>query len=63
MLVGTKCDLVEEREVDRDEAEQFAKENNLPYMECSAKSGQEVNELFRKLTTMMKHNVIDIKLR
>lgn len=32
-------------------------------MECSAKSGQSVNEVFIKLTSMMKHNVIDVKLR
>lgn len=32
-------------------------------MECSAKSGESVTEVFLRLTTMMKHNVIDVRLR
>jgi GTPase SAR1 family protein len=57
ILVGNKKDLEEQREVSEEEAKDFAKQYNIPYMECSAKSGQSIEEAFYTLGKMMKdHN-------
>ncbi|NXA39177.1 RAB17 protein, partial [Eudromia elegans] len=45
-LVGNKTDLAAEREVTAEEGEEFAKSRNLLFMETSAKSNYQVNELF-----------------
>lgn len=42
MLVGNKMDLENKRQVTKEEAEDFAKQYGIPYMECSAKSGQSI---------------------
>ncbi|KAH9603912.1 hypothetical protein KSS87_017996 [Heliosperma pusillum] len=44
MLVGNKCDLAHRRAVSTEEGEQFAKEHGLIFMECSAKTAQNVEE-------------------
>jgi len=53
MLIGNKYDLVSEspatRTVSREEAEKFAKQYNLNYMETSAKTGFNVKESFEFL--------------
>ena len=54
MLVGNKMDLEQQREVTTEEARDFAKQYSIPYMECSAKSGQSINEAFQMLGKMMK---------
>ncbi len=48
-LVGNKCDLVKRRVVPKEDAEVFAQENGLQYVETSAKSAAGVDEAF--LTT------------
>ena len=45
ILFGNKCEL-EKREVTKEEAEKFAKENDIPYIETSAKSGINIDEGF-----------------
>ncbi|XP_025904285.1 ras-related protein Rab-17 [Nothoprocta perdicaria] len=45
-LVGNKADLAAEREVTTEEGEEFAQSKSLLYMETSAKSNYQVNELF-----------------
>ena len=47
-LVGNKSDLNEKRSVTKDEGELFAKERGFIFQEVSAKSGQNVNNLFYK---------------
>uniref|UniRef100_A0A3B3ZA25 Uncharacterized protein n=1 Tax=Periophthalmus magnuspinnatus TaxID=409849 RepID=A0A3B3ZA25_9GOBI len=49
MLVGNWCDEVR-REVSREEAERLAEELDMPYVETSAKTGQNVSEVFENLT-------------
>ena len=44
--MGNKSDLVYNRVVSREEADNFAKEHNLPYIETSAKEGVNIEELF-----------------
>ena len=48
ILFGNKCDLPE-RQVTKEEAEAFAKQNNLPYLETSAKNKININEGFEKI--------------
>ena len=45
ILFGNKCEL-ENRAVTKEEAEQFAKKNNIPYIETSAKSKINIDEGF-----------------
>ncbi|OMJ87924.1 hypothetical protein SteCoe_10248 [Stentor coeruleus] len=46
VLVANKVDLDSQRVVSREEAEKFAKENKLIYLETSAKTAYNVNETF-----------------
>ena len=48
-LVGNKSDLVDSRAVSFEEAENFAKSNNLKYLEESAKTGDNIELVFDKL--------------
>merc|ERR1712051_30853 len=48
LLVGNKKDLEDEREVTFLEASRFAQENDLVFVETSAKSGENVEEAFLK---------------
>ncbi|KAG6957581.1 hypothetical protein JG687_00009901 [Phytophthora cactorum] len=51
-LVGNKCDLpADKRAVTAEEARQFAAEHHMAYIETSAKTGQNVNEVFRDIIT------------
>ena len=47
-LVGNKSDLNEKRAVTKDEGETFSKERGFIFQEVSAKSGNNVNNLFYK---------------
>jgi Ras-related protein Rab-2A len=52
MLIGNKCDLSHRRAVSYEEGEQFAKEHGLVFMEASAKTAQNVEEvIFHALFT------------
>eukprot|EP00928_Gymnodinium_smaydae_P061460 TRINITY_DN45526_c0_g1_i1.p1 TRINITY_DN45526_c0_g1~~TRINITY_DN45526_c0_g1_i1.p1 ORF type:complete len:215 (+),score=53.79 TRINITY_DN45526_c0_g1_i1:103-747(+) len=48
-LVGNKTDLADRRQVSTEEGEEKAKENNVHFIETSAKSGKEIKTLFRQL--------------
>lgn len=45
-LAGNKADLANSRTVDYEEAKQYADENGLLFMETSAKTAVNVNEIF-----------------
>jgi GTPase SAR1 family protein len=45
MLIGNKCDLDHRRAVSTEEGAQFAKEHGLVFMETSAKTAQNVEEV------------------
>ena len=45
-LIGNKIDLEAERKVSTEEANKFAQENNLSYIEVSAKTGFNIKKLF-----------------
>ena len=49
-LVGNKSDLEEKRKISKEKAENFAKENDLIYLETSAKNNDNVSKLFEYFT-------------
>ena len=54
LMVGSKLDLEFKRAVSRDEAFELAKKNNLyGYLECSAKSGEHVSDIFEEISRLM----------
>jgi small GTP-binding protein len=53
LLVGNKSDLVNDRAVNRTEAEAFAREFQLYYIESSAKDGTGVGDVFAILSCLM----------
>jgi small GTP-binding protein len=54
LMVGSKLDLEYKRAVSREEAFELAKENNLfGYLECSAKSGENVEDIFKEISRLM----------
>ncbi|MHA1341124.1 MAG: GTP-binding protein [Promethearchaeota archaeon] len=53
LLVGNKKDLVDERQISREEAEELAKELNMYYIESSAKDGTGVGDVFAILSCLM----------
>jgi small GTP-binding protein len=50
VLIGNKIDLISKREVEIEEAQKFAKENEIPlFMECSAKNSTNISEIFHSI--------------
>ena len=58
VLVGGKADLVESREVSSDEALEVVESGGLDaFIECDAKTGKNVENLFETLTKLMIHRL------
>ena len=57
-LFGCKCDEVERREVRKEEAERFAKDNNLFYIETSAKLNINIKEGIEKIANEVYESLI-----
>jgi small GTP-binding protein len=55
-LVGNKLDLANKRAVEHNEAKSYADENNLLFMETSAKTAVNVNEVFTAIATRLPKN-------
>jgi len=49
VLVGNKIDKKDQREVQKEEGEDLAEEFHLPFFECSALTGEKINEAFMEL--------------
>lgn len=54
LLVGNKADLEERRVVGQDEAQEQARQWNVPYVETSAKTRQNVDQVFIELMRMIR---------
>ncbi|GLU01253.1 hypothetical protein SLE2022_185660 [Rubroshorea leprosula] len=54
MLVGNKCELENERAVSKEEAEQFAQQNGLLFVETSAATSLNVEEAFKRTANALK---------
>jgi len=50
LIIGNKCDLLQDRAVTYDEAKEFADYLNIPYVECSAQDNLNVDYAFNSLT-------------
>lgn len=63
-LIGNKSDLDAQRDVTYEEAKQFAEENGLMFMECSAKTGENVEDAFletaRKIYANIQNGILDL---
>ncbi|MBD3190195.1 MAG: GTP-binding protein [Candidatus Heimdallarchaeota archaeon] len=53
ILVGNKMDLIQTRVITQEEAQQFAQEHNLPYIETSAKKKTNLQNLLDLLLDML----------
>mmetsp|Transcript_28911 Transcript_28911/g.32119 ORF Transcript_28911/g.32119 Transcript_28911/m.32119 type:complete len:210 (+) Transcript_28911:91-720(+) len=54
LLVGNKCDLVNERKVAYDSAKEFADQLSLIFLETSAKNSTNVEEAFTKMASAIR---------
>ncbi|KAH7648834.1 RAB6 [Cryptosporidium xiaoi] len=52
-LIGNKADLEDRRQVKYEEAEKLAQENNIMFIETSAKNGYNIKSLFKKLAATL----------
>jgi len=63
VMIGNKVDLAEQRAVSFEEASKFADENNIIYIETSAKTGKNVEDVFldtaKKIYDKIKSGDID----
>ena len=57
VLIGNKCDLIEKREVDMEEAKNYANLHNLAFFETSAKENENVERAFYALVTQIVKNI------
>ena len=53
VLVGNKCDLEIDKELDENLIKEFAKENKIEYIKASAKDDENINALFEELGKMI----------
>ena len=56
-LIGNKIDLEDKRQVSFEEAKEYASKKNMPYIEVSAKTGQNIKKLFDE---MIKGSILNI---
>ncbi|KAJ6245328.1 rab2a [Anaeramoeba flamelloides] len=65
ILIGNKSDLEHRRKVSKEVAQQFADENDMLYLETSAKTADNIEEAFytctRKVFESVKEGKIDIQ--
>ncbi|KAJ3426588.1 ras-related protein rab-2a [Anaeramoeba flamelloides] len=57
IIVGNKIDLENKREVSEEEGRKFAEENGLWFLEASAKTGHNVNQIFQNMTRIIYQKI------
>ena len=58
ILIGNKNDLKEKREVQYEEGAEFAKKRNMIFLETSAKTGNNISDIFEKSIKQIDKNII-----
>ena len=53
ILVGNKCDLIDEREVSTEQLQKYCEEKNICYFESSAKENINIKEIFDKMIELI----------
>ena len=61
LLVGNKTDLIDKRQVNEKDIEEFALLKNLKYIEASAKTGSNVLKCFQEIAKIIILNEKDLK--
>ena len=61
LIIGNKCDS-QNRNVTKEEGKLFAEKNNIDFIETSAKTAENLNEAFKKLTQNLLLNSSETKL-
>ena len=56
IIIGNKIDMEDSREIEKENAEKFAKENNYKYFETSAKTGEGIDKAIRELVSQILKN-------
>lgn len=54
ILIGNKSDIISKRQVEFEIAEQFAKEQEIPFLETSAKKADNVDEAFTQMARCIR---------
>jgi|EP00550_Attheya_septentrionalis_P005776 Ras-related protein Rab-8A len=58
VLVGNKCDMLDEKVVSTEEGQKLAKEYGIPFFECSAKNNINVESTFLNLAKNVKNRIV-----
>lgn len=53
ILVGNKSDMESERDVSTEDAKEYAESNSMSFIETSAKTAQNVNEIFESIASQL----------
>ena len=61
ILVGNKADLEDRRQVSEEEAQKFARDNRILYMETSAKTGLNIERVF--LETARRQIIVELLIK
>ena len=54
LLIGNKCDLLDKKVIETEQGMALAKEFGMAFFETSARTGQNVNETFFHIATLIK---------
>ena len=58
ILVGNKCDLEKDRQISKEEGENFAEKNGLLFLETSAKEAKNIMEVFKISANKILDNIL-----
>ncbi|MFH0815546.1 MAG: Rab family GTPase [Methanobacteriota archaeon] len=62
VFVGNKVDLIEQRQVEEDELAAFAGRHSAPFYMSSARTGERVEDLFKKLGELVLADRMDVSV-